>query len=48
MDRAATLALARGARRLLVKAGDGILRLDAGTRPLAPRVRPGAAGGAWA
>jgi arsenate reductase-like glutaredoxin family protein len=35
MDRAATLALARGARRLLVKAGDGILRLDAGTRPLA-------------
>ena len=28
MDRAATLALARGARTLLVK-GDGILRLDA-------------------
>lgn len=29
MDRTATLALARGARTLLVKSGDGILRLDA-------------------
>lgn len=29
MDRAATLALARGMRTLLVKSGDGILRLDA-------------------
>ena len=29
VDRAATLALARGARLLLVKAGDGVLRLDA-------------------
>lgn len=29
MDRAATLALAGGARTLLVKSGDGILRLDA-------------------
>ena len=29
MDRAATLALARGARTLLVKSGDGILRLEA-------------------
>ena len=29
MDRAATLALARGARRLLVKAGDVVLTLDA-------------------
>jgi hypothetical protein len=29
MDRAATLALARGARRLLVKSGDGVLTLDA-------------------
>ena len=29
VDRAATLALARGARTLLVKSGDGILRLDA-------------------
>ena len=28
MDRAATLALGRGARTLLVKSGDGILRLD--------------------
>ena len=28
IDRAATLALARGARTLLVKSGDGILRLD--------------------
>lgn len=28
MDRAATLALARGARTLLVKSGDGALRLD--------------------
>ena len=28
VDRAATLALARGARTLLVKSGDGILRLD--------------------
>jgi len=29
VDRAATLALARDARRLLVKSGDGVLRLDA-------------------
>ena len=29
IDRAAALALARGARALLVKAGDGVLRLDA-------------------
>lgn len=29
LDRAATLALARGARRLLVKSGDGVLRVDA-------------------
>ena len=29
VDRAATLALARGARALLVKSGDGVLRLDA-------------------
>lgn len=29
MDREATLALARAARRLLVKSGDGVLRLDA-------------------
>ncbi|MEK7385576.1 MAG: hypothetical protein AABZ83_03970 [candidate division NC10 bacterium] len=29
MDRAATLALARGVRTLLAKSGDGILRLDA-------------------
>ncbi len=29
MDRAATFALARGARQLYVKAGAGILRLDA-------------------
>ena len=28
VDRAATLALARGARTLLVKSGDGALRLD--------------------
>jgi hypothetical protein len=28
VDRAATLALARGARRMLVKAGDTIVRLD--------------------
>jgi len=28
VDRAATLALARGARRLLVKAGEAIVRLD--------------------
>ena len=28
MDRASTLALGRGARTLLVKSGDGILRLD--------------------
>ena len=28
MDRAATIALARGARRLYVKAGDGVLRLE--------------------
>ncbi len=28
LDRAATLALARGARRLLVKSADGVLRLD--------------------
>ncbi len=28
LDRAATLALARGARRLLVKSGDGVLRVD--------------------
>ena len=28
MDRAATLALARGARTLLVKSGDGIVRVD--------------------
>ena len=28
MDRPATLALARGARRLIVKAGDTIVRLD--------------------
>ena len=28
MDRPATLALARGARRLIVKAGDTIARLD--------------------
>lgn len=34
MDRAATLALARGARRLLVKAGQEILRLDARRAPL--------------
>ena len=29
VDRAAALALARGARVILVKSGDGILRLDA-------------------
>ncbi len=29
VDRAATLALANGARALLVKSGDGVLRLDA-------------------
>ncbi len=29
VDRAATLALARGARTLLVKSGDGVLCLDA-------------------
>ena len=29
IDRAATLALASGARTLLVKAGDGVLRLEA-------------------
>ncbi len=29
VDRDATLALARGARRLLLRAGDGVLRLDA-------------------
>ena len=29
MDRAATLALARSARRLFVKAGDSLVRLDA-------------------
>jgi hypothetical protein len=29
VDRAATLALARAARRLYVKAGEGVLRLDA-------------------
>jgi arsenate reductase-like glutaredoxin family protein len=29
VDRAATLALARGARVLLVKSGDSVLRLDA-------------------
>lgn len=29
VDRAATLALARDARRLLVKAGDGVLALEA-------------------
>jgi hypothetical protein len=29
VDREATLALARAARRLLVKSGDGVLRLDA-------------------
>ena len=28
MDRSATLALARGARRILVKAGDTIVRLE--------------------
>ncbi len=34
MDRLATLALARGARRLLAKAGQDIVRLDAGRTPL--------------
>ena len=35
MDRAATLALVRGARRLLAKAGEAIVRLDAGQAPMA-------------
>ena len=34
LDRAGTLALAAGARRLLVKAGQEILRLDAGAKAL--------------
>ena len=34
MDRAATLALARRARRLVVKAGQKTLRFDAGQNPI--------------
>lgn len=34
MDRAATLALARRARRLVVKAGQETLRFDAGQNPI--------------
>jgi hypothetical protein len=35
VDRAATLALARGAGRLLVKAGQDVLRFDRSTNPIA-------------
>jgi arsenate reductase-like glutaredoxin family protein len=34
VDRAATLALARGARRLLVKSGQEVVRLDAARAPI--------------
>lgn len=36
VDRAATLALARPARRLLAKVGQEIVRVDVGPTPLAP------------
>jgi hypothetical protein len=36
IDRAAAAALARGARRLLVKAGTEVLRFDARERPITP------------